>query len=80
MPKTSRIIDEKLESLEDYMIRKLKLAETKFLGEKIIPSRNQLIRWAVIENYTTKNSKRIQNEVTLSLNRIEQSITVSKVF
>lgn len=72
--KTTRIINEKLESLEDYMVRKLKLAERKFIEEKIIPSRNQLIRRAIIENTTTKSSERIQNEIAVTLKRIENSI------
>jgi len=73
LPQTSRIIDERLESFEDYMLRKLRLAERLFLEEKVIPSRNQLIRRAVIENYTTKNSKQIQIEIALILKKLEQS-------
>jgi hypothetical protein len=73
LPQTSRIIDERLESFEDYMLRKLRLAERLFLEEKVIPSRNQLIRRAVIENYTTKNSKLIQIEIALILKKLEQS-------
>ena len=56
------------------MVRKLKLAEKKFIEEKIIPSRNQLIRRAIIENTTTKSSERIQNEIAVTLKRIENSI------
>jgi hypothetical protein len=53
------------------MIRKLKLAKNKFLEEKTIPTRNQLIRRAVIENNTTKNSIRIQTEIKKILIRAE---------
>jgi hypothetical protein len=39
-----------------------------------MPTRNRLIRQAVIENHTTKTSQRIQEEITKSLKRIENSI------
>ena len=70
LPLTAKVINKSLESLEDFMIRKLLWAEKKFIEEKSIPTRNQLIRRAVIENTTTQNSKRIQNEIEMSLNRI----------
>jgi hypothetical protein len=75
LPQTTKILDRYLESLEDYMIRKLlRWAEKEFIKEKEIPSRNQLIRQAVIENTTTKNSLRIQNEINKSLARIRKEI------
>jgi hypothetical protein len=77
LPTTSQIINEKLESLEDFMIRKLKLAEKEFLREKIIPTQNQLIRRAVIYNTSTKTSSRIQHEIKSSLVKIELYISIS---
>jgi hypothetical protein len=74
LPQTTKILDRYLESLEDYMIRKLRWAEKEFIKEKEIPTRNQLIRRAVIENTTTKNSLRIQNEINKSLIRIRKEI------
>ncbi len=74
LPKTTQILNRQLESLEDYMIRKLRLAEREFIDEKAMPTKNQLIRRAIIENNTTKNSERIQNEITKSLKGIENSI------
>jgi hypothetical protein len=74
LPKTTQILNKQLETLEDYMIRKLMFAEVKFIEEKIMPTRNRLIRQAVIENHTTKTSQRIQEEITKSLKRIENSI------
>jgi hypothetical protein len=51
------------------MVRKLKLAERKFIEEKIISSRNQLICRAVIENNTTKSSIQIQTEIKKFLSK-----------
>lgn len=74
LPKTTQTINRKLETLENFMIRKLRFAEEKFIYEKIIPTRDQLIRRAIINNQTTNNSDRIQNEITDSLKRIENSV------
>lgn len=71
LPKTVGILNENLESLEEYMIRKLKWTEQRFIEEKKIPSRVQLCREANIVNKTTKNSEKIQNEITNSLITIE---------
>ncbi|HEX8734430.1 MAG TPA: TnsD family Tn7-like transposition protein, partial [Pyrinomonadaceae bacterium] len=75
LPKTTQILKEKLESLEDYMIRKLKLAERKFIEERKIPIHYQLVRGAVINNHTTKNSERIQREITITLAEIKRQLT-----
>jgi hypothetical protein len=74
LPLTAKVINKSLESLEDFMMRKLIWAENKFIEEKIIPTKNQLIRRAVIENTTTQNSRRIQNEIEMSLDRIRVQI------
>lgn len=74
MPRTSQIINEKLETLEDFMLRKLICAEKQFLKKGKLPTQHQLIRHAGIRNYTTKNSELIQNEIVNSLKRIEFSI------
>lgn len=71
LPKTTLLIDQNLESLEDYMLRKLKLAEKQLSNEKRFPTRHQLIQRAVIRNLTTNNSPKIQHEITKCLNRLE---------
>jgi hypothetical protein len=57
------------------MIRKLKLAERKFIEERKIPAHYKLVRGAVINNHTTKNSERIQREITISLAEIRRQLT-----
>jgi hypothetical protein len=70
LPLTAKVIAESLETLEEFMIRKLLWAESKFIGEKLIPTKNILMSRAVIINTTTKNSVKIQKEIEMSLNRI----------
>ncbi|MGC2236769.1 MAG: TnsD family Tn7-like transposition protein [Pyrinomonadaceae bacterium] len=74
LPKTKKVIDENLESLEDYMIRKLKQAESLYIKERKIPDRDKLMRRAVIINTTTNNSTRVQTEILISLIRIRKAV------
>lgn len=74
LPKTAKAVDKNLESLEDYMIRKLKWAESLYIKEGRIPSQSQLIRRAVINNTTTNNSTKIQTEILISLYRIRETV------
>lgn len=74
LPKTKKVIDQNLESLEDFMIRKLKLTESLYIREGVVPNQNQLMRRAVIVNSTTRNSTKVQNEVLISLNRIKNEV------
>jgi hypothetical protein len=75
LPRTTQTINERLESLEDYMIRKLKLAERIFIKKRKIPKYYQLVRRAVINNHTTENSEKIQREIAISLSEIRKQIT-----
>lgn len=74
LPKTKKVIDQKLESLEDFMIRKLKLTESLYIKEGVVPNQNQLMRRAVIVNSTTLNSSKVQKEVLISLDRIKNEV------
>lgn len=60
-----------LETLEDFMNRKLLWAEKQFVEEKMIPTKLQLEQRAVIRNSTSKNSAKIQNEIEMVLDRIK---------
>lgn len=74
LPKTTRIINEDLESLEDFMVRKLRFAEKLYIKEKKLPTRLQLMVRAVIRNTTTNNSQKIQIEINNSLKRIKNAL------
>lgn len=71
---TAKILVENLETLEEYMLRKLRWCEEQFLREGDIPSYSQLISRAVIKNQTTADSEKIQTEIQNSLNRINRKL------
>jgi hypothetical protein len=74
VPKTTQLIDEHLETLEEFMLRKLRKAENYYISRARIPTRQQLIRKAVINNTTTQNSSKIQTEIDETIKRIEMKI------
>jgi hypothetical protein len=74
LPLTTELIKNSLESLEDFMIRKLKSAEKKYIERKYLPTRSQLIREASINNATTENSIKIQGEIDKSLVRMRKKL------
>lgn len=74
LPETTRIINEKLESLEDFMLRKLKFVEALFIQEKKLPTRLQLKARAILRNGTSDNSVKIQNEIGKTLKRISEDL------
>lgn len=71
LPKTAKVIDEKTESLEDFMIRKILWATERFIRDRIIPNQRQLQDRAVAYNLTTKSSPKVQNVIEESLERIK---------
>lgn len=74
LPLTAKILKESLESLEDFMLRKLNWAEEKYIRGKVLPTRNKLICRAVIRNKTTNNSPKIRQEITKTLERIRNQL------
>jgi hypothetical protein len=74
LPKIAKILNEKLELMEDFIIRKIHLTEQKFIKKRIVPARYRLRNAAVISHFTIKKSTRIQNEITESLKRIERTV------
>lgn len=75
LPKTTQTINDKLETLEDFMIRKLKFTEAQYIAERKLPTRPQLTIRAVIRNKTADNSEIIQSEINKSLKRISQNVS-----
>jgi hypothetical protein len=60
---TTKIINEKLESLEDYMIRKVQWAKEEFLKEKKLPTKEQLKMKAGVKNKTSNESEKVQRAI-----------------
>lgn len=74
LPKTAALINEKLETLEDFMLRKLEKTQADYIARNEIPSRAQLIRKAVICNQTSNKSSKIQKAIDEAITRIEINV------
>ena len=78
LPLTSKIIDENLETLEDFIIRKIKWAKEEFIKRKKIPSKLQFQVTAVIRNQTAFNSPKVQTALQDALTEIEESLNSTR--
>jgi Tn7-like transposition protein D/TniQ protein len=74
LPLTARAIKKHVESLEAYTIRKVRWAETQFRQERKSPTRNQLMRRAVVVN-KTGNTHQVQKEIAAALARINTTLS-----
>jgi Tn7-like transposition protein D len=74
LPLTTKIIDKNLESIEDYMLRKLDWAKKQFIEEMKLANRNRLRTVAVIRNEISDNSPNIQKAIDDALVEIKNSI------
>lgn len=70
LPKTAAVVNKYLESLEDYMLRKIQIMEKDFLSRKISIPRSEFIYQLNLRNETSRTSPRIQNAITDALERI----------
>lgn len=77
LPETSSIIDKYLETLEDFMFRKVVWITEKFIEEKKVPSINQFKRRAILNNKTSDMSENVQRAIRESLIKIENSVNFS---
>jgi hypothetical protein len=71
---TTKVIEENLETLETFMLKKIDLAKNKFIEEKKLPTLNQFRIRAVVINSTSENSLKIQNAVNAALIEIRSSV------
>lgn len=74
LPLTSKIIDENLETLEEFMIRKIEWTKKQFIKEREVPSRPQFVIRAVVRNQTSFGSSKIQKAIRDALIEIEESL------
>ena len=63
LPLTTKLIKENLETLEDFMIRKVHHTKNLYLKEKTLPTRLQFQVRAVLRNKTSAESKQVQKEI-----------------
>ena len=71
------MIDKYLESLEGFMLRKIKWVTEKFIEERKIPTINQFKRRAILNNKTSDESERIQRAIEETLIQIEAVVNHS---
>lgn len=74
LPKITRLLDEIVESLEDFMIRKIEHAKSEFIKQQVIPTKPQFIHKAIVKNSTTKNSAKVRAAINQALIDISNSI------
>lgn len=74
LPLTTSIIDENLESLEDFMLRKIEHTKNTYLQEKKIPTRLQFCVRAAIRNRTSASSKRIEKSVNEAIEFLKNTL------
>jgi Tn7-like transposition protein D/TniQ len=72
LPRTAELIDLKLESLEDFMIRKVKFTMNEYIKQGSVSTRLQFMVKAVIRNTTTENSSRVQHSIDKALTKISK--------
>lgn len=77
LPLISQVIDENIETLEAFMLRKIKWTTKYFIQEGIIPSNNQFQIKAVVRNQTSFDSPKIQKAIKDALCDIENSLDPS---
>lgn len=63
LPVTTKVLEENLESLEEYMVRKVNYTKNLYQKEKKLPTRPQFQVRAVLKNKTSAESKRVQKEI-----------------
>lgn len=74
LPLTDRFLSENLESLEDFMIRKVDWVKNYYIRIGKMPTKGQFrIKGALINN-TCNNSKKVQDEIGKALNEISKTI------
>jgi hypothetical protein len=74
LPLTTKIINERLESLEDYMIRKVQWAKEEFLKEKKLPTKEQLKMKAGVKNKTSNESEKVQRTIDAAFEELHAKL------
>ncbi len=75
LPKTAEIIYRYSETLEDFMLRKIRRLEESFIEEGNTISRSGFIERGRLKNSTSKNSIKIQNAINAALRKIRFAAT-----
>jgi hypothetical protein len=74
LPLTDNLIETNLEPLEDFMLRRLEWAKLHFIKIRKLPTLNQLRIKAVLRNFISDNSTKVQEAIENTLIEIENTI------
>jgi hypothetical protein len=74
LPETAKVIDKYLETLEDFMLRKIEWVTKKYIEEHKIPSIIQFKHRVILNNKTSDESKTVQRGIESSLIQIKNSV------
>lgn len=80
LPETTEIINRYLESLEDFMLRKILEIEKRFIEERKVPTKTGFIERARLKNATSRSSLQVQNSITAALERIKFVIESERTY
>lgn len=72
LPRTSAALYTHIELLEAYMIRKLEWAEACYEQEGVSPTRNQLMRRAIIQNNKSAKMSSVQSAADAAIDRLRR--------
>ena len=75
LPLTTKVINEYLESWENFMIRRVIQAKEVFIKMKKVPSLNSFKVKAKLEGYTVKTSIKVQKAIQVALDEIKSATT-----
>jgi hypothetical protein len=74
LPITAQVVNKNIETLEDFMLRKIKWTTEKFIEEKKIPSIYHFKIRAQLKNKTSDESIKIQRAIEKALVEIKNSV------
>lgn len=74
LPLTTKVIDEYLESWEDFMIRRVAYVKELFIKKSVIPTLSQFKVKARLEGSISKNSLKVQEAIQKALGEIRSAV------
>jgi hypothetical protein len=75
LPKTAVALAEHLESVEDFLIRRIKWATEYYLDQKKLPSRSQLSAYAGVRGRTAGKTAKVQESLSEAMTLLSKNIS-----
>jgi transcriptional regulator with XRE-family HTH domain len=77
LPRTTKMLEQKLESFEEFMLRKIEVFTKIYIEERTIPTELRFRIRAVLRNSTAANSEEINLAVRNAITEIKNSFVIS---